>query len=351
MANSQHIIKLNGKHYDALTGKALKPSDVSIAAKPHQTTVSHNGLKLVDGVRAPRKSMTAALLVGRTTEHSKTLMRTSVKKPLVIKQDMRVPKPAEAIKKSETVKASAPVSTIKPERLQRAAQTAKSALISKFALNRNFSSTDIVPVKSAPTHAHDAPPPVLVARSAATEIDRISTALEKANGHLQPKLKKIRGHHKLAAKLHISPTLLVGGLTGLFVLVVGGWLAYNNVPNIAMRIAATRAGIRAELPSYHPAGFSLKQPISYNSGEVNLDFTSNSDNRSYSVIQKASSWDSQALLENVIQEQPYQTIQSSGRTVYVYKNNAAWVDGGTFYQVVGNSNLSSDQLLKIANSL
>jgi hypothetical protein len=42
-----------------------------------------------------------------------------------------------------------------------------------------------------------------------------------------------------------------------------------------------------------------------------------------------------------------------GKTIYLYNNgaNAAWVNGGVLYQITGNANLSSDQIVSIADSL
>lgn len=353
MANSQHIIELNGKNYDASTGKSIGASH-STAQKSSapKRIATASATKLVDGIRAPRKS-TAALRVGHAPEHSKTLMRHVVKKPVVLKAESHpTPKTTTKVAHAAPAEQSDISQAIKPERLLRAATTPKSTLISKFGRTKTFGRTDIVPVKPAPQSSNvkkvSAP---TEASKTPNAIDQISAALEKADGHLQPKIKQQSTYHRLAKKLHVSPVILAGGATGLIVLAIGGWLAINNVPNIAMRVAATRAGIHATLPSYHPSGFGLQQPISYSSGEVNLKFTSNSDNRTFNIVQKSSTWDSQALFDNIVSKHPYQVIQSNGRTVYIYNNIATWVDGGTWYQINGDTTLNSDQLLKIADSL
>ena len=74
----------------------------------------------------------------------------------------------------------------------------------------------------------------------------------------------------------------------------------------------------------------------------------------FGLNQKASSWNSSALLDNFIQPKgkTYQTYQEQGKTIYIYdKASASWVSGGVWYQVTGNSSLNNDQLLSIANSL
>ena len=119
-------------------------------------------------------------------------------------------------------------------------------------------------------------------------------------------------------------------------------------------LAATRAGLNASIPTYQPSGFSMAGPIEYEPGVVTLNFKSNSDERSFAVTQKNSSWNSETLLENFVfaTKQPYQTFQANGRTIYIYEGNkATWVDGGVWFNIDGKANLNSDQLLRIADSL
>jgi hypothetical protein len=161
-------------------------------------------------------------------------------------------------------------------------------------------------------------------------------------------------HHRVASRLHVSPKSVVMGSSALALLIVTGFVSYQQIPSLALRVAATRAGVHAQLPSYQPSGFSLKGPIAYTPGEVSLNYKSNSDSRNFKVIQRTSAWNSEALLNNFVtsKQQSYQTYQANGRTIYIYDgNNATWVDGGVWYQVEGKADLSSDQLLRIANSL
>jgi hypothetical protein len=350
VAKSQHVIELNGRSYNAATGKPVAAKAAS--ANLRKAATASQGPKLVDGVRAPRRS--AALKVGHTPEPAITLMRHAVKKPIVLRADKKAAPAPRPQSPRETTPSKAIISLgTKPEQILHAAVIHKSALISKFGRTRAPLKTDIIPVKPAPmTEQKPSAAAVQKIAAPAQPKDHIAAALEKADSHKQPKLKKTPGYARLARRLHVRPVVLITGSLGLIVLAVGGWLTYNNVPNVAMRIAATRAGVHASIPAYHPAGFSLQQPISYDQGQVSVKFTSNTDNRNFTVVQKASSWDSQTLLENVVGKKQYQSVQSNGRTIYIYDDNdAAWVDGGTFYQIKGDSALSSEQLLKIADSL
>lgn len=123
---------------------------------------------------------------------------------------------------------------------------------------------------------------------------------------------------------------------------------------MALRIASSRAGFQASLPGYSPSGFRFAGPVAYSDGVIELEYASNSDDRAYSLTQKESAWDSQSLLDNYVENRTddYLTFQERGLTVYVYDGSqATWVDRGIWYTIEGDSNLTTEQLLKIASSL
>jgi hypothetical protein len=48
----------------------------------------------------------------------------------------------------------------------------------------------------------------------------------------------------------------------------------------------------------------------------------------------------------------YQALQRDGQTVYVFSDNSAvWVSGGILYQLNGQANLSTSQVLDLAGSV
>jgi hypothetical protein len=155
---------------------------------------------------------------------------------------------------------------------------------------------------------------------------------------------------RFAIKQSFASTVAIS----LTILVVVGYVTYLNIPNVAMRVAASRAGFDATLPAYTPDGFGFEGPIAYNSGQVVVDFSSNTDKRNYSIAQKKSNWDSKSLLENKVKNETdnYLTFQDKGLTIYVYDGtNATWVNRGIWYTIEGDSKLNTEQLLKIATSL
>lgn len=373
------ILELNGKKYDAITGKIIGDSSQHTptpTAKPSTPAQVHTskpfahvpqGPKLVDGVRRVKPHITiAAKAVHQKTEKSKTLMRKGLRKPVAIKTD-KIPLhiqathavSAENKPKSLGQSKGKVVESINTERVMRAVHTQKSNLVSRFGTKNVAIKTAILPVKPIPmpktvtaASMHATAP--VSAKKKIKDSDIFAAAIAQAMSHKQPAYKQKNKFHKTARSLHVSPNTLAVSIAAMVALVGLGGFAYVNVPTIALKVAASKAGLRANMPAYQPSGFTLAGPITYNPGEVNLQYKSNTDNRDFSVVQQTSSWNSEALLSNVIAptNKPFQTYQANGRTIYVYDNNkAAWVDGGILYKIEGKAELSSDQLLKIANSL
>lgn len=375
MAKSQHIIELNGQKYDALTGKIIGPSHVAkTAAKAVKQTPKH-----VDGfVRRPgataakpkqRTPAPATKAVHKQPAKSQTLMRKAVQQPAPRNIHAKAT-PAELSESVPQQSSTTLFDAIRPGRAIRAANVAQSSLISKFGRGTPTIKSEVVPVAPMPSShpaTHKKPQSVKPApakstaatqkphlKEAVAKADPFRQAVEQAISHEQVKPKKLRAHHKIAKKLRVSPRLVSFMGVTLLALGVGGFLAYQNLPELAMRVASTRAGLNATLPSYQPAGYAMSGPIEYEPGSVKVNYKSNTDSRAFNVTQKNSSWNSETLLQNYVSttNQPYQTFQANGRTIYIYDGNkATWVDGGVWYDIDGQTNLNSDQLLRIAESL
>lgn len=352
-----NIIVINGKHYDAKTGRLLETDASAGSARPHPQK-KLNGPSLDGFSKRPSvtKNTVKAHSIHNKTEKSKTLMRGAVKKPMPQKMHAA----AHPVGKS-SVKHTKPAAHT-PQNHARAARAVgvpKSSLISRFGLGMaphapakpHTAHVAHLPVKPAPaisTH-HAAPLPV-----SRILPNPFATAVENANSHLQPTPAKTSRRHRIASKLHISARTVSAGSFVMAGLLLGGFFVYQNIPNLAMKVAATRSGVEARMPSYKPAGFALNGPIKYSTGKISISYRSNTDERTYQVTQSASQWSNESLLENfvAVERRPYQTYQDKGKTIYIYDgSNATWVDKGVWYQVEGASSLNSDQLLRIANSL
>lgn len=277
-------------------------------------------------------------------------MRHAVKKPKAAAKHLkntnltRQPVSDIAVKKS--------VKQIDSRRLRKAQAISQSKLIHHFApLTVNGDSIQVkvhpaLPLTPSaqtiePINLHPQHRPVHKTKPRTTA-DLLEHALNNATSHQQPPhLAKKRSHKGKAA-----------AATAAFLVVVG-YLGYQQLPEFRLHMAATRAGISASLPGYKPAGYSMAQ-LNYSPGTVTSRFNSNSDQRAYIITEKASSWDSQSLLENFVSpaDKHYQVVTTGGRTVFVYgRGNATWVDGGIWYQIQGGDSLSNDQLVQLAGSL
>lgn len=350
------MIILNGKRYDASTGKQLSESpqsqiDNPTIGHPPKKNIPSSSAQTIDGF-TKRKVARTSVRSARKPEKSKTLMRGSVRRPKTNHSTKNV----KTTSKKKTI--TNPSAHVDPVRELRATEAKRSGLISKFGEVKNkvkFASVPVVePPKPDTPKLSNKSPEHLAQSSQEAYPNRFDGVLEAANSHKQSKAKKDNKRAKLAHKLRISPKLMNITLVLMIGTVIGGYVAYNNVPNLAMQIAATRSGVDAEIPEYQPAGFAIKGPIQYKPGHISINFGSNSDQRSYVVSQSKSEWNSETLLENHVatNNRAYQTLQEKGKTIYLYDgDNASWVDNGIWYEIDGNSALSSDQIMRIANSL
>lgn len=180
----------------------------------------------------------------------------------------------------------------------------------------------------------------------------------EANDSLEDIFKKAiadaptKRKHTKKGKSHTQKVGRTATLAATFVVLVG-FIAYMNFANLQVKIASTQAGFDASLPSYTVAGYKMNRAIDTEPGKVSISFTSNTDDRSYTVNEEASRWNSYALQENYLSARniTYQTTQDAGKTIFLYDNgNATWVNGGVWYTINSDS-LSTEQLVNIASSL
>ncbi len=335
MGTQNDTIELNGYRYDARTGAQLGRA---------------TGQRSVDGfVRSsiPAKPVTPKKPAPSHSVHAKvsksqTLRRQGLKKPEI------TPKQTDGFTPSKPIVSR----HLQPDqnRAVRATQTEKHPNVSKFQANISSAPLEIKPAPVAeqqPSSAESVTKTML-------PLSPFDMALNNSTSHeqLAPKRRSLR--ERTSKILRVSPRAFSVGLGILVVLTAGGLFAKQHLSTLAVQLAATRSGVEAKLPGYEPAGFSLSGPVEYSAGQIALSYQSNTDDRNFKIVQKNSDWNSQALLENFIQEsnKQFQTIQDKGKTIYIYAgNNATWVSGGIWFQVEGESSLNTDQLLRIAAGL
>lgn len=142
-------------------------------------------------------------------------------------------------------------------------------------------------------------------------------------------------------------------LVGL--LLLGGYVWQVNYPNLALKVAGSKAGISANFPGYMPSGWKLSGNIQSSPGNISYNIANTKRDKALQVSESKTSWDSQALAENYVapKSDNYLALQAQGLTIYLYDGNqASWVNNGTWYRIEGSDHgLSQDQVIKLATSL
>lgn len=362
MANTKTTIELNGTVYDAITGKVIGGSSPKpAAAKPAAPATAAAKPVSIDGfAKAKTKVAPSSRQVtpakARRPDRSKTLMRHAMAKPTIATKTTE--KPANPA--PQTSKHSLPTQ-MSEERRHRAEKVAKSPAISRYSQRSTAPVPKKVvahmpvqaPPKEAPAPA--APPMPAAATPAPSQSAAASftNAMAHARSHEQQSPARDKAHHRAAKKMGTSSKFVSFGAAALAVLLLIGFVGYQNIPNFQMRMAAARAGFNASVP-VTPSGFSMSRNVQASPGQVVVSFRSNTDDRAFEITQKESDWTSESLLTNYVSanKYAYQTYEDKGRTIYLYNgNNATWVNGGVWYEIKGSSSLNSDQLVQIADSL
>jgi hypothetical protein len=387
-----HIIEINGKRYDATTGAVLGisrnlPSRPTVdrrvidgfvrapkvtAAKPPKTVAAKPAPVAAPVVSTPKLDITPVRKKAHApgqhvqphqTERPKTLMRHAVKKPekaLKPAIKIQVPvaiaaRPKHALSKLEK---KVSVTQVNPARAARAGRVSKSERVGRFVAPATqqkqvaFTAPAELPAAVSRPQTYSLPRqnyadirrPAAVAKAAPAvqePEDIFERALARANSHEQRPPVVKRKHSKLVNAFAAAAAFLV----------IGGFVAYLNIPNIQIRMASMRAGIRAQVPSYKPVGYRM-QNIESSKGHIAVSFVSGES--SFRITQETSEWNSQTLLDNYValSSKSYKTVENTGRTIYIYDgNHAAWVNAGIRYDITGNAALSQNDLVSMATSI
>ena len=339
---SQQTVTINGMVYDAQTGLPLRNAPQT-DVQPSKSRAQHSHS------------------IHKATQKSATLNRSAVR-AAVKKMQAEQPKPRTAPSSSVIHK---PTTHVKRD-------IQKSPAISKFAAHPTATKPqvrhmDIGPVShplvakvqqksqatpnapvARPTVAHTpthhvathAPKPSHVIKNEA-----IAEALDSAPHH-NAKAKQVKHPRK--------QTRAFGIMSGALALIMlAGYFTYLNMPNLSVRVAAAQAGFDASYPGYSPDGYRINK-VAYNEGQVGIQYVANGGTQGFTVKQEKSGWDSSALLANYVEPTSrggYVPHSEKGITVYIFSNNAAWVNDGVRYTISGDAPLSSQQILNIATSM
>lgn len=364
MKNISNYVIINNRAYDPITGLPVDGVDVSALNNADPTPIISPS-QPSRGLNVPN--------VHRSTQHSQTLSRRYVKKPLKLEpmgdspatesivaayspmslQQFTVEQ-AEPVKKFQ----AAPQVTAPSTSQKRADLPHQNHPVAHRATQR---STDIAAphrqrAASAQKqsldmriqHEQRAVQPKELKSAAVLKNEAIVEAMNREMASAKPKktrAKKQRSSSKWARFMSLSAASLA-------IVMLAGYFTYLNMPNLSMRMAAIQSGIDAKYPGYSPDGYALSGPITFKDGEVAMRFAYADNVRNFTLTQQKSSWDSAAVRQYVdSQTQNAATTKVNGLTIYTYEGNAAWVNGGILYTLEGDAPLSSDQIQRIATSV
>lgn len=373
-------IEINGRKYDAKTGKLMKNQPVTTPSKTKQ--LSHKGW-FIDGIRRrtsqqpsathqaavpvqpayqapviksspapkPPRGSVSTKTATRSPEKPKTLLRTIVKKPAsapdIHSASMPIAEPANVLKSAA---ASQPALAAVKTHLH---TIAKSPSISRFGDMTKTSYTRVVNSLSVVAQkVPEAAPPIFGKKHYKKGAKPQVFNHRVVNPHYQTKSRSEHMAKRLSRRIKGKSKAMAVAASVLAVICLGGFLAYQSIPSFAMRIAARGAGFSGQLPGEIPDGYSYSG-IQYTKGEIVLNYHSNSDKRQFSIIQQPQLWTSESLLINFVTAKDDRPLTSTddGLTFYIYNDgNVTWVDNGIWFNVTSDGSLSSDQLIEIASS-
>lgn len=346
----KNTLVINGKVYDAVTGLPVAaPNPVH---KPAETIAVPVAAPMSTDVKPAVRTRTPlhAKQAHHVTKKSATLRRDVLKKPVAKPQvgaARRKPAPGH-VARSEAIQRFAP----HPQPLK--------AAVKKPVMPR----LDITPVKAqakpVATHPIVAQKHSLVTKPSETKSrpELSSRALKEkliaerlASVDTTPVAKTPKQRKGLFSKQPRVASLITASFA---VMVLGGYLTYLNMPGLSVRVAAAQADVAASFPDYHPDGYRFNGPVAYAPGQVAIEFKANGGTTGYTVTEQKSTWDSQAVYDNIVAkaaDDSYVTNSQQGLTIYTFKGDAAWVNKGILYTIHGDAPLSNEQLLRIAASL
>jgi len=353
-SENKSTIHINGVKYNALSGNRIKPITLGSIdgfvkhKKLNQTTTATNETPTnsTSYFTAPRKLNN----VEKTPAKSNTLMREAVSKPdKKYRPITKISTPIQPSNNLPAIQKPVMATSIDPKLQHRAMTYRQNRLVSRY-------SATVYPAKNYQNVISNSQPQTSLPNSSQTEAkkDIFQQAIDNANSHNQPKLTrkqlKAAHGHKLSKKFKLLSTSAVG----LLIVAILSYGVYQNIPNIMAKVAASKAGFSATVPSYKPSGFSLAN-VGYQPGTVQFNYKSNLSTSKYSIIEHSSTWDSATLVSNLLlptSGSKYKEITLKGIQIFLYgKDNASWVNHGILYLVKGNNALSTNQLLQLASNI
>jgi hypothetical protein len=331
MGNKQTFIEINGRRYHAATGHRVIVGDQAQPAAPK--------------AKAKAKSrQVAEHAVRHQPATSHTLMRHAVKKPAHAGKSLKAVGHLDNLAKQFLghIEPRTPINQLDEQRLKHAQRIKRSQAISRFP-----SADPAYPPLLATTEPSR---PALKTSTAAphakpqTTAELLERVMQQAVSHEQPPVKPKR-RSKSKRRLGAASAMALAII--LMVVITG-----QNSTQAKLQSASAAAGFTPVIPTYQPSGFKPAE-LEASKGLVAIGFRSSSDQRSYSMTQKATVGDTTALLTNYMLDQNanFQVVDAGGYKVYLYgQKNATWVSRGIWFDVHSFGSLDDSQLIRMATS-
>ncbi len=363
MASNNTTITINGRQYDAKTGLPIataEPKSPVTDKAPVKKAAAEAKRPAPKTPAGTRSAQAAAAIHASGPARSQTLRRRAVKKPVAPTKIVRNPRPSTSrhmdIARSTQVTKFAPHPAAAVKTNERPAAAAHTKPVASAA--RPATKAQPHPIAKRAIKRQDIakvtrkPAAVSTKDIKDAEIRKAIAAKPAAQSKKQVKKTKASLKKNSSTKLWRKRTII---LTGVAVLALLAVVAATQIfPGLSVQVASIRSGVSAAYPKYIPDGYSLSQPVKYSDGNVAITFKSNSNPTQYTLSQSSSSWDSSAVLDNLVKKEAgnnYVTTRERGLTIFTYKTSAAWVNAGTLYIIEGTADLSGEQVRKIATSL
>jgi len=293
--------------------------------------------------------------VHQKAQRSKTLVRSTVKKPIASRIE---PKSAPASNSSIAARPphiSSNMAANPDKKIRRFGYNSSPSKPSDIHVGELVNRPKPGAVRQESSLSTVKAPPSMVSSASHMQIERLlDLALLRADNHKRARAGNSRQDGLFGRLLSIPRWASLGtGLVAALALI--GFFAWQNMPQVSVRIAAARAHVSASVPDYTPAGFGLDKVSSLPSqSTVMLHFQANEDStKNFLISQKSTKMDSSYIASSVVPKNAsVQTSQVQGKTVYIYgdSNDASWIDHGTLFTIKDRAGLNSDQILRIVDS-
>jgi hypothetical protein len=364
---NQKIIILNGRKYDALTGKPIggSMSDIVVPNKPETTPQTFNPTKakFIDDF-APKLSHIPLKLAVKPSEvsqsfkqhthhhaedikrelaKSKTLMRKPLKKPVLVTPSLVSP-----IKKTGYVSRANPV-------LGRANYTDsfRHSIINRTQEIKQKATQAISTIGTEPPISSSSVHEKNIKKIESMPEDQLyQQAITSINDPVKTKKKKSK---KKLFKLKYL--YIVSGVV-LFLVILASCAWYFKY-DLELDYANLKTGLHGSFPNFVPLGYKIdKFSYSKSSGTASINFQYHPGhsllNQNLYFSETSSTLDDSGLVQTDIgpvSQEKYTTLSDNGLSVYHYSDQYIWLNAGILYILTNQTGLTQPTVLKIINSV